>query len=122
MADLVDTIRKKKGFKQLVTYNIQLLEKAVAPTKDRYVLLVSGPGRAAAPPVKARAGYLAKAVLVVASSCVLLFAPFLAGCADGGPGSAPTRHRKSRHLELEPWPGRVHCSAQAWIGGCLWSI
>ena len=35
IADLVETIRKKKGFKQLVTYNIQLLEKAVAPTKDR---------------------------------------------------------------------------------------
>lgn len=37
IADLVETIRKKKGFKQLVTYNIQLLEKAVAPTKDRCV-------------------------------------------------------------------------------------
>ncbi len=37
MAEIVESIRKKKTFKQLVTYNIQLLEKAVAVGKDRYV-------------------------------------------------------------------------------------
>ena len=37
VAEIVESIRKKKTFKQLVTYNIQLLEKAVAIGKDRCV-------------------------------------------------------------------------------------
>ena len=40
VAEIVESIRKKKTFKQLVTYNIQLLEKAVAVGKDRCVLFM----------------------------------------------------------------------------------